>query len=97
MASIIDTRRCYRPIARNIQQDLVVSGLDRVEMIGADLVRFVLFVDLPPMGRTAPVRVAAERDLVMPIANVPDGLGKTMLAVSRTIIVSRSGNLTIGH
>lgn len=97
MGSIIDVRHVQQPVVREFAQDLIVSGLDRVEFIGAGLVRFVLYVDLPAMAGPRGVRTAAERDLVMPLVNVPDGIGKTMLAMGRTIVVSRNGNLTIGH
>jgi hypothetical protein len=83
-----------RPV-RAGRHDLVVSGLDRIELVGTTLLRFVLFVSWPDEIGPGSSRLPAELDIVMPVEAVPDAIGKTMLAVGRQIFVTQEGEITL--
>lgn len=90
VASLKQCGTTARPV-RNGRHDVLVSGLDRIELVGTNLLRFVLFVSWPEDRRRGP----AEVDVVMPIEAVPDAIGKTMLAVGRQIFVTQDGEITL--
>lgn len=77
------------------EPDLFASGLHKIEHIGGGNLRFIFYV--VSMANGVPQRVPLDRGLIMPIESVPEGIGKTLMALGRQVAVSASGKLTICH
>lgn len=75
--------------------DVFVSGVERVEDAGGGCLRFVLFAWRVVDGKQ--VRAELDVAIVMPAAAVPEGIGKSMMALGRKVIARADGSLTVAH
>jgi hypothetical protein len=92
MASLED-RTCRQNLVRQFPEDLVADGLDRIEILPGRRLRFVFYIAADQDGRGA--RVPTRCDLIMPLASIPDAIGKTMLAIGRQVFVKPDGSITL--
>lgn len=87
MASAFE-RRERRATGPNAQ-DLFVSSVNTIEVIGGGLVRVTFMVNRNNGGGLEPE--PADFAVVLPLTAVPDGIGKAMLACGRKIMASEEG------
>lgn len=93
MASV--TERRARQTGGPHAQDLFVSNVNTIEVIGGGLVRVTFFVNYNNGGGTLEPE-PADFALVLPLTAMPDGIGKAMLAMGRRIMASEDG-LSVRH
>lgn len=77
--------------------DVVVSGVDTITDIGGGLIRVVFYVNRRSAVDGTLEKVPLDETLVMPIASVPDGIGKAMLAIGRKILAREDGLTVAVH
>lgn len=77
------------------QKIVFVSGLEAVERVGGDCLRFVFFVNEMLNGKLT--RVLQQQTVVMPITALPDAIGKSLTALGRQVLVRADGSVTAMH
>lgn len=83
-----------RTTAPTRSDDLFVSGVDTIEMIGGGMARLTYSVNRSGEdGRLHPE--PADFALVMPVTAIPDFIGKAIAVTSHAIFVSADGKMTL--
>lgn len=77
-------------------QDLFVSSVNTIEVIGGGMVRVSFFVNENRDG-CGLKPYPADWCLVIPASAVPDGIGKAIAATARMVIADTDGNITLVH
>lgn len=96
MASLVRVRS-LDALASAQAEDMFVSGLDRIDLLGGGMLRFVGYVEHSAREGGQIERLAAFRNIVMPAAALPDAIGKAILAMGRQVFVTPEGSLVLKH
>lgn len=76
-------------------EDFFISGVRAIEVIGCGMVRATFFVNLAGEGGKLEAK-PAEFAIVMPVAMMPDAIGKAMMALGRTVL-ARDNEIVVRH
>lgn len=75
--------------------DTYIEGIAHIELAEGGYVRAVCFINRKINGETR--RVISDEAYMIPIAALPDAVGKALMVLARHVVVSPEGSLTIWH